>query len=511
MASKKQIGLFWGNKSFYFAETLDRKLTRVVKTSFKNFQDLSGPGGYVPEGMQLIALLQETMQKESLSTKTLTLSLPTKDIIFRTFIIPWMQSNEAKGVVEFEVVKYIPFSLDELCYSFHPITFMEGNNRRIRVIFVAIKKDILEYHTNILEQAGFGIAMVEPSSLSIIRALSLNPSISFSKTLAIVERGEASGKIIIVDQGVPQFVRDFQMRMGPEETDVKALRYRLFNEVRISLDYYNRQENQLKVNEILLVTCREDPDLAKNLEADLGIPIMPVNAQSVLSSIAAEYEDVEFLSALGIGLIDSVPLAVNFNLSDKKPRKMSITSRGGGGQKSFNYISILLTALVSAGLVILTFLYTSQMAQAPKQELQKIDEELGPLKDSMASKLEERNAELQNKLTELKKVRTKSEVAFFLTAIPQALPQGAWLKDLKIDYQDATVGERITEPQLSIVFNGYIYLENTKEQLRAVYNFIKNLQDRQDFSKFFKSIDLETANTQIINEVPVTFFRIKCE
>ena len=238
---KQQLGLFWGQKAFFFAETTGSKLSETFSAQFMQKVGMAAKGGtYIPEGMQLMSTIQEVIRKRNLAASQINLSLPTRDIIFRSFVVPWMQTHEIKGVVDFEVSKYIPFALDELSYSFHPISFNDGAVRKIRVIFVAIKKDALENYTTTLEQSGLRVGVIEPAPLSLIRVLTLKNALPLEETIAVVEKGEWVGKIIIAHQGVPQFVREFQMKAlssDQEATDFKALKYRLFNEIRISLDY----------------------------------------------------------------------------------------------------------------------------------------------------------------------------------------------------------------------------------------------------------------------------------
>ena len=65
----------------------------------------------IPEGLKLTALIQKALQEHKITTKNINLALPAKDLIFRSFTIPWMQAHEVNNVVEFEAIKYIPIKL----------------------------------------------------------------------------------------------------------------------------------------------------------------------------------------------------------------------------------------------------------------------------------------------------------------------------------------------------------------------------------------------------------------
>ena len=286
MEQIQQFGVFWGHKSLYFVETSDLTptLTFSIAYSTDKSETISGDTAF-PEDMKIISLIQDNFRKLNIAPSNIHLSLPTKDIIFRSFIIPFMKLNEIKGVVEFEISKYIPFALEELTYSFQPIPFVEEKTKSFRIIFVAIKKDILEHYLNTLKRAELQVDIIEPAPLSIIRVLELKKLLPKEKTIAIITKESNTGKIIVVAQGIPQFVRELQLNIPNTENknaDPDALRSRLLNEIAISLDYFNRQENHLMVKQVLLISQSKTEDLSKSLEEDLEMPVTHVDNRTLL-------------------------------------------------------------------------------------------------------------------------------------------------------------------------------------------------------------------------------------
>ncbi len=160
-------------------------------------------GPFSPTGMEMVSIIQNTLRQNKLNSGAAYLSLPTRDIIFRSFIIPWMQPNEVRGVVDFEASKYVPFALDDLSYSFYPMTVTEGNLRRIRIIFVAIKKAVLESYKKILEQAALRVHIAEPATVSLIRVMTAKKLLPKEETVALIEMGDEMGNIIVVDHQMP--------------------------------------------------------------------------------------------------------------------------------------------------------------------------------------------------------------------------------------------------------------------------------------------------------------------
>src|SRR5262245_13770654 len=119
-AKKKKLGVFWDGNTLYFVDTDQAIPRRMAATPFTQDSLQKALNNTLsPEGTKTIAFIQEILRRNKISNNMISLALPSREIIFRSFIVPWMQSKEIKGVVEFEATKYIPFVLKELAYSYH--------------------------------------------------------------------------------------------------------------------------------------------------------------------------------------------------------------------------------------------------------------------------------------------------------------------------------------------------------------------------------------------------------
>ena len=171
-AKKKHLGIFWGSHSVSVVET-ENQLPRQFFTAYtatpEGPEDLSQKKA--PERMGLMSVLPNSLQEHKIATSDASLSLPSKDIIFRSFVIPWMSPQEIKGAVKYESRKYIPFKLSQLAYTYHAIPFHDKTTRLIRILFAAIKYDILENYCSLIEQSGLHVVFIDPAPVSLIRAL----------------------------------------------------------------------------------------------------------------------------------------------------------------------------------------------------------------------------------------------------------------------------------------------------------------------------------------------------
>ncbi len=519
MPVNSRLGVYLGTYSITLVETENQSPAKVFFVPHEPTEaaDPTLPKDTLPD-TKAVATLQKALADEKITTTEVGFSVPTKDIVFRSFVIPWVHASEIKNVIEFEARKYIPFKLEEVTYTFHSSVFNDKAVRKIRILLVAVRNDRLKKYRQIFEQAGLKVNYIEPAPMSLLRALIFRGKIPLDQKIAVVTTTSKQGKIVILDQGVPQFIRDFKLvPANPAQTDhnPELFHARLFNEIRISLDYYSRQYNQEKISSILTLSEKASPELAQTIGNDLGIPLTSLSANSILG--LSEVHDIDVVNAFGIGLKDSVSMPVNFDLTQKATKAQKAEFKFQLTQE--NIIEIAKAGALCIGIVALAFVGSFFAVMNSKKKLDTLAAQLGASKDFEIETLEAKSKDIQNKLQAYKDIKATSNVAFFLTKIPTLLPKGIWLKDIEIRYvettlkpESATSGSTkepdrvVTKVELSL--SGFVYEVSTNQQIRLVNNFLVTLKNNKLVTDIFSNINLDSANTQPMGQHNVTFFKI---
>jgi len=526
MPDNRQLGIYWGNNALYGivsdGTTPHNKFQIPLSDNIKA-HIMDGP--LSPGGMELISSLQNTLRKQKISNSVINLSLNTKDIIFRSFVIPWMQDYEIPNVVEFEASKYVPFSLEELTFAYHSITVTENNNKKLRIIFVAIKKDVLENYTSYFKEAAIQTTLIEPAALSLIRTLRSKDLIPSNETVALIEKEEV-GRIIVVDNGIPQFVREFYLSDEPpseqvtsknSEDDIK----KLTKEVRISLDYFNRQNEQLQVKRIFVLASSNLNELSKILEENLNIQVVGIDNQSIFGDTTET--EIGFLNAYGTSIAASISGPIHFNFIQQNSVAI-VKPKMSAPKKTINFKSIIKTALICGPLLIGAIFLSNTRTQKFKKEVVTLKADLGEFQDTDISFIEQKEITLSTRLLHFEKIRTESNITEFLVTIPETLPEGTWIDKLSIIYDDPTIettapkkikkkttpNQPQTKPIFTMNIEGYAFSENKNNQFRLINTLLKNLKDNATFADYFDDIDLETTMAQNLNDHSVTSFKIVC-
>ncbi len=421
-----------------------------------------------------------------------------------------MQPAEVKNVVDFEATKYIPIKLEDLSYTYHAIPFNEADQKNLRILFVAARKNIVERYTNILQQGGLETEFIEPASVSLVRILQKQGHISRQQATGVIEIESDGGRITVTDKDVIQFVREFQSPVEGNATLGENTKF--LNDLRVSLNFYQRQNPQGKLDRLALVSENDLTALAGGLSQEFKIPALSLTIPKILKT--AQTNDLGILSACGASLRETTLSSKNFDLKlNSRNNKNSLEA--GGLFANWNFKVLLPCVAISVASVYAMMTFTTNFNKDNKNKYTELTKKLNIYESSTTDKLTQLKNEALAKLNQYNDVQTTSNITTYLKKIPTLLPKGAWLSDLKIEYYeipestDTGLIKRVTK--ISIGIDGYVYLPNPDEQIRQVNTMIAQMKNDKDFTNLFTNIALSNVKKDTVNNYPVTHFRINCK
>lgn len=497
---RKCLGLFWDNVSLSTVELQKGQPIQFGSIPLNLVTQTPLPSHtLVPEVMKLTSLLTKCLREKGIQAQNAFFALPTQDIIYRSFVIPWMHSHEVKHVVEFEANKYLPFNLQELSSTYQTETFKEDNKKRIRILFAAVRKEILEQYQNILGNANLQVALMEPSAISLVRLLGHHKLIPMDQTCALLEISHGEANIIIVDKGMTKFMREFHVAPSTEmlATEAEAKLIRLTSEIRVSLDYYVRQFGADNIERIYVLADKEATYITNQIKEEFEIPVMEINTRALFNQ---GVEDMGWLKAYGAALADYEHSGIYFDLTMGK--KKFVSSRENLALLRRKYKRVAIVSATCLLLLGMTHLVTWGPLEKLRQDQATLLKELGPYQTMGVEEIETQKNTTANEFKAYQNIRSQSNTGIFLKTLPVLLPEGTWLNKLVIQFQGS---------QLAIHLDGYSYQEDPYQQNRLIHRFIENLKNQKDLSNEFHNIQLVSIKQQTLYNYPVTYFKISCQ
>ena len=210
MASSKRIGFFWGEEKITLVEFEKNAPLQVVSSPLGSKTNTSSPfSSNLTEEIQITAILQKMLQDNRITGGSFYVSLPMKEIILRSFVIPFVKQEDIQNAIKFEAKKYLPFDIQDLSFVFHTIPFTEGQIKRLQIIFFAVRKEVLARYERIFKQVNAEVSYCEPYMVSLTKVLLFRKEIKPTDHLAFLILDKNLGRICFIDQGIPQFIREF--------------------------------------------------------------------------------------------------------------------------------------------------------------------------------------------------------------------------------------------------------------------------------------------------------------
>ncbi|MBI3314767.1 MAG: pilus assembly protein PilM, partial [Candidatus Omnitrophica bacterium] len=320
MPGPRKLGIFWSENSFTLVETQGSLPVGAVLVplgdAVKRPDSPLGSDG--SEDLRTVAVLQKTLRDRKIDVPKVYLSLPSKDVILRSFTVPLVKPEELGGLVEFEAKKYVPFNLKELVFVYHSTPLVENKIKKLRVIFCAARKDVLDRYERICAQANLVVVGADPAAMGLAKVLVSRNHMRTDQRACVLHVDGRLGRMMFFDRGVIQFMREFPLFAagGEGEPDAEVVKSRLLNEARNSMDYYDRQISHDKINEIIVLGPPQAGELAQFVGHDLGIPVKHLPGSLNIAHFQAC--QVEGLYALGACVSNVLPVMSVFNFIRKK-------------------------------------------------------------------------------------------------------------------------------------------------------------------------------------------------
>jgi len=508
MASRTKIGINFGLEDLNIVEIERQKIISHYHIPYLETQDKAEVVD-VADRIMLAAILQKTLREKGIKAEEAMATVPSKEVLLRSFLIPFLPQREVKSAIDFEVRKYVPIKLDLLFFDYILQKVKERKGTKFKTHFIGIKQEVLEKFIYAMEQSNLKISSIETSPLSLFRVLVYKKLAKISSSIAIVEANKNEGSICIIEKGFPHLIRDFKLAgiskdiYAREQETILTL---LNKELRLSFDYYKRQTVKAEVEHIFLFSEEKDESMREHLSKELNVKATLIQSNEILG--LREEVKIGELKAYGAALRSFFPSTIAIDLYRKRKATETKEKKEEAEipEVPVSVKSVVRTAIISAVFILLFYLFVdySQVA-ALKNKINSLSQKRLSLKHKLSSldltELQSIQNIYQEQITSLNEIKKSTYVTPLLNALPSLLLKGVWLSrvDLKLD------------PELSFRLEGKAYLEDEAEQINTVNKLSSNIKENPVFSKIFNSIDLDYVKQATVDNISVTEFSITCK
>jgi len=171
--------------------------------------------GAIMDAPLVAAGISSIFDRQKIKTKNVATSVSGHAVIVKRVPLPAMTEEELFDRIQAEASQHIPFDMADVNLSYQ---LLESVENQMDVLLVAVKKDKILNHTNVLAQAGKTPIVVDIDAFALQNCFEVNYDPDPAQTVALLNVGASVMNINIVRGGIPLFTRDVSVG-GNQYTD----------------------------------------------------------------------------------------------------------------------------------------------------------------------------------------------------------------------------------------------------------------------------------------------------
>jgi type IV pilus assembly protein PilM len=215
---KGLVGLDIGSSSVKVVE-LKRKGDgyELVNLGMESLGQDTVVDGAIMDSFTVSTAIETIFTQNKIKTKNVATAVSGHSVIVKKISVNAPTEEEVANAIPYEAQQYIPFDMADVNLSYQvlgPATAGPGFD----VMLVAVKRDKILNHTNVLSQSGKTPTVVDIDAFALQNAFEVNYEPPPDRMIALLNIGASIMNINIMRGGVPLFTRDVSVG-GNQYTD----------------------------------------------------------------------------------------------------------------------------------------------------------------------------------------------------------------------------------------------------------------------------------------------------
>jgi type IV pilus assembly protein PilM len=213
---KQLVGLDIGSSS---VKAVELKSTRqgyeLVSYGMEPLAQDAVVDGAIMDAPLVSAAISNLFENQKIKTKNVATAVSGHSVIVKRVTLPLMTEEELYDRIQAEASQHIPFDIADVNLSYQHLDSLDS---QMDVLLVAVKKDKILNHTNVLAQSNKTPTVVDIDAFALQNCFEMNYDPEAGQTTALLNIGASVMNINIVRGGLWLFSRDVSVG-GNQYTD----------------------------------------------------------------------------------------------------------------------------------------------------------------------------------------------------------------------------------------------------------------------------------------------------
>ena len=213
---KALVGLDIGSSSIKSVELKSTKQGyELVSFGLEPLAQDTVVDGAIMDAPLVAGAIGTIFDRQEIKTRSVATAVSGHSVIVKPVTLPMMTDEELYDRIQSEASQYIPFDISDVNLDYQ---LLDSSESEMHVLLVAVKKDKILNHTNVLAQAGKTPMVVDIDAFALQNCYEVNYDPDPMQTVALLNIGASVMNINIVRGGSPLFTRDVSVG-GNQYTD----------------------------------------------------------------------------------------------------------------------------------------------------------------------------------------------------------------------------------------------------------------------------------------------------
>jgi len=137
-------------------------------------------------------LITDFIKSSNVTSADIFIGIPRESVILRDIEFPLAVKENLRSTLEYKIENYVPLKVENIYFDYQ-IIHEDKQLNQIRVLLVAVKKDILESYLRLKDRLGIGLTGISIASTAYVNFFSYHPDMSTEADYVFVHETDKEG------------------------------------------------------------------------------------------------------------------------------------------------------------------------------------------------------------------------------------------------------------------------------------------------------------------------------
>ena len=208
---KSTVGLDIGSSSIKVVEiSQDRSGDHLVNYGISEPLSEAIVDGEIMDRQLVHEAITNLLESRQIKAKSVVTAVSGRAVIVKKILMDRLSEEDAKEAIQWEAEQHVPYDINDVSLDFQIIN-PNVDQKKMQVLLVAAKKDMIQSHAEIIREAGLIPSIIDVDSFAIQNSVEANYEIVPNEVMALVNIGAEITNVNIVQNQVPHFTKDLSV------------------------------------------------------------------------------------------------------------------------------------------------------------------------------------------------------------------------------------------------------------------------------------------------------------